>query len=217
MTDWITIIIRLVLAALFGGVIGYQRELTDRPAGFRTHVMVSVGSSLFMLVSIYPFKDGTVDPTRIAAQVVTGIGFLGAGTIIRQGNIVVGLTTAASLWSVSAVGLAAGAGFYSGALVGTVMILIALTIFKAIESRLIISREHRVIHLVVEDGLEQTRRIEEFLKSKRIEVENIEHTRMGDGKISLRLALTFPSTYSAKEVFDELTRFNGVTGIRWEL
>lgn len=211
---WLTIALRLLLATLLGGIIGYQREVTDRPAGFRTHVMVSVGSALFMLVSAYDFGQPT-DPTRIAAQVVTGIGFLGAGTIIRQGNIVIGLTTAASLWAVSAVGLAAGAGFYSGALLGTITIYLALTVFKSIESRLVGGREHRVVHLTI-DGPDKVAVVEELLKSKNIEVENIERNMIEKGKIYMRLALSLPGDYPAELLFNELTLVGGVQGVRWE-
>ena len=108
---------RLFLAAALGGVIGFEREKhSRRMAGFRTHILVSIGSCLIMLVSIYIFEiyagKAPVDPARIAAGVVTGIGFLGAGTIIRSGESVRGLTTAASLWTVSGIGLAIGCGFY---------------------------------------------------------------------------------------------------------
>jgi putative Mg2+ transporter-C (MgtC) family protein len=108
---------RLFLAAGLGGIIGFEREKHNRRmAGFRTHILVSIGSSLIMLVSIYIFEiyagKAPVDPARIAAGVVTGIGFLGAGTIIRSGESVRGLTTAASLWTVSGIGLAVGCGFY---------------------------------------------------------------------------------------------------------
>jgi putative Mg2+ transporter-C (MgtC) family protein len=111
------VVFRLFLAAALGGIIGFEREKHNRRmAGFRTHILVSIGSSLIMLVSIYIFEiyagKAPVDPSRIAAGVVTGIGFLGAGTIIRSGESVRGLTTAASLWTVSGIGLAVGCGFY---------------------------------------------------------------------------------------------------------
>jgi putative Mg2+ transporter-C (MgtC) family protein len=111
------VVLRLFLAAALGGVIGFEREKHNkRMAGFRTHILVSIGSALIMLVSIYIFEiyagKASVDPSRIAAGVVTGIGFLGAGTIIRSGESVRGLTTAASLWTVSGIGLAIGCGFY---------------------------------------------------------------------------------------------------------
>jgi len=114
------IVLRLFLAAALGGIIGFEREKHHRGmAGFRTHILVSVGSALIMLVSMYIFDiyagKVPVDPARIAAGVVTGIGFLGAGTIIRSGESVRGLTTAASLWTVSGIGLAVGCGFYIAA------------------------------------------------------------------------------------------------------
>ena len=108
------VLIRLLLAVLAGGIVGYQRERHERPAGLRTHILVALGSTVAMLVSAYGFrKVGFADPTRIASQVVVGVGFLGAGTIIRQGSLVIGLTTAASLWTVATAGLAFGLGWYS--------------------------------------------------------------------------------------------------------
>jgi putative Mg2+ transporter-C (MgtC) family protein len=128
------VVFRLVVAALLGGAVGIERELRDREAGFRTHLLVSAGSALFTLVSAYGFHDfiangGSViqaDPTRIAAQIVTGIGFLGAGAIIREGLAVRGLTTAATLWVVAAIGMASGAGYYAAAVTATVLTVVAL-------------------------------------------------------------------------------------------
>jgi putative Mg2+ transporter-C (MgtC) family protein len=129
-------VLRIVLAAVLGGAVGIERELREHEAGLRTHMLVAVGSALFTLVSAYGFseffavQEGNrfvpIDPTRIAAQIVTGIGFLGAGAIIRQGPRVRGLTTAATLWAVAAIGLACGAGYYSGAIATTVVVLVAL-------------------------------------------------------------------------------------------
>jgi putative Mg2+ transporter-C (MgtC) family protein len=125
---WPEVLLRLFVAAALGGAIGLERELRERQAGLRTHLVVSVGAALFTLVSAYGFRnfDGKVDPTRIAAQIVSGIGFLGAGAIIRQGLSVRGLTTAASLWLVAAIGMAAGAGYWEGALIATLGSLLAL-------------------------------------------------------------------------------------------
>ena len=132
--DWWEVLLRLALAAALGAAIGLERELREREAGLRTHLLVSLGSALFTIVSAYGFHaflaSGAsvvrADPTRIAAQIVTGIGFLGAGAIIRQGLSVRGLTTAATLWVVAAIGLAAGAGYYSAAVVATVLVLVSL-------------------------------------------------------------------------------------------
>jgi putative Mg2+ transporter-C (MgtC) family protein len=120
--------LRLLLAASLGAVIGYQRERADKPAGLRTHVLICVGSALFAVVSAYGFA-GVADPSRIAAGIVTGIGFLGAGAIIRrEGALVAGLTTAATIWVVAAIGLAAGAGLYIVSAVTTVIALIMLVL-----------------------------------------------------------------------------------------
>ena len=131
---WPHVLLRLSLAAALGGAIGMERELRERQAGLRTHLVVCLGSALFTLVSAYGFREFLVsggslvrtDPTRIAAQIVSGIGFLGAGAIIRQGLSVRGLTTAATLWLVAAIGMATGAGYYSAALFTTVGALLTL-------------------------------------------------------------------------------------------
>src|SRR2546423_3115914 len=132
--SWPHVLLRLVIAAGLGGAIGFERELRERQAGLRTHLVVCVGSALFTLVSAYGFREFLVhggslvrtDPTRIAAQIVSGIGFLGAGAIIRQGLSVRGLTTAASLWLVAAIGMASGAGHFTGAVITTVFVLVSL-------------------------------------------------------------------------------------------
>ena len=136
---------RLALAAVLGGAVGLEREFREREAGLRTHLLVSVGSALFTLVSAYGFHEFLVnggalvrtDPTRIAAQIVSGIGFLGAGAIIRQGLSVRGLTTAATLWLVAAIGMAAGAGYYSAALIATAGALVSLGPLRILAYRIV--------------------------------------------------------------------------------
>jgi len=123
------IALRLFLACVFGGIVGYERERNDSSAGFRTHILVCLGSALIMVLSMYGFNEfNTVskDPARLAAQVVSGIGFLGAGTILRDKTSIKGLTTAASLWVVAAIGLAAGAGFYISSFFVTLLVFITL-------------------------------------------------------------------------------------------
>lgn len=131
------IILRLVLATFLGGLVGFERQLHRRNAGWRTHILVCLGSCLIMLTSIYVFdiykKDAPIDPARIAAGVITGIGFLGAGTIIRDREGIIGLTTAASLWVVAGIGLAAGCGFYSAACTTTLLALITLIFLRRME------------------------------------------------------------------------------------
>jgi putative Mg2+ transporter-C (MgtC) family protein len=124
--SWPHVLLRLSVAAALGGAIGFERELRERGAGLRTHLVVCLGSALFTLVSAYAFVGPHVDPTRIAAQIVSGIGFLGAGAIIRQGLSVRGLTTAATLWLVAAIGMASGAGYYDAAIIATAGALLTL-------------------------------------------------------------------------------------------
>lgn len=131
------VMLRLFLALVLGGLIGLERQMHKRTAGLRTHILVTIGSCLIMLTSVYVFaiyKTITpVDPGRIAAGVITGIGFLGAGAIMREQNEIKGLTTAASLWVAAAIGLAVGCGFYSAAFFATVLTLVVLLILRYVE------------------------------------------------------------------------------------
>ncbi len=143
--DWPDVLLRLFVAAALGGAVGLERELRERQAGLRTHLVVCVGSALFTLVSAYGFRDfllhggGLVraDPTRIAAQIVSGIGFLGAGAIIRQGLSVRGLTTAATLWLVAAIGMACGAGYWDAALIATLGAILTLGPLRVVAFRVL--------------------------------------------------------------------------------
>jgi putative Mg2+ transporter-C (MgtC) family protein len=138
------VVLRLVLASLLCGAIGFEREVRDQPAGFRTHILLGQGAALFTLVSAYGFEPFTrvalgggglqFDPTRIAAQIIAGVGFLGAGAIIRQGGDVRGLTTAASLWAASAIGMAVGAGYLFGAATATVLAMATLYALRRLRS-----------------------------------------------------------------------------------
>jgi len=127
----LSIIVRIVLAILIGGVLGLERERKNRPAGFRTYILVCLGAALVMMTNQYVYYNyATGDPVRMGAQVISGIGFLGAGTIIRNGSSVKGLTTAASIWVVACIGLATGMGFYFGATIATVIIFLCLAHIK---------------------------------------------------------------------------------------
>lgn len=154
---------KLVLAAVCGGFIGYERQHSHRPAGFRTHILVAVGAALVMITSSFltdQYQEVMqIDPTRMSAQVISGIGFLGAGTILREGFSVKGLTTAASLWAVSCVGIAVGSGFYVGALIATVVIYLTLNLLKRISAR---GNAGRNLYVEVEDVGLQASRVERW-------------------------------------------------------
>jgi putative Mg2+ transporter-C (MgtC) family protein len=140
-TNDLTIALRLLLAALLGALIGLEREIHDHPAGMRTHLLVSLGSAGFTALSIYAFPAPGADPARVAAQIVTGIGFLGAGAILKEGATIKGLTTAASLWVVAAVGMAAGAGAWVTGLAITLIAIVSLWPLRAVERR--VNPRHR--------------------------------------------------------------------------
>jgi putative Mg2+ transporter-C (MgtC) family protein len=152
------IVLRLAVAALLGSLIGFERERLMWSAGIRTHMLVCVGSCLFMIVSAYGFQNATLmphvvlDPSRIAAQVVTGIGFLGAGSILLRGNSVRGMTTAASIWTVAALGLAAGGAMFFAAFVSTAIVLLILAGLKPLEEAYRARIQSCVLHMIAEPG-----------------------------------------------------------------
>ncbi len=221
--EWWDVLLRIVVAAGLTGAIGLERELRERAAGLRTHMLVGVGSALFTIVSAYGWADfrfstpqGIVfDPTRIAAQIVTGIGFLGAGAIIRQGLSVRGLTTAAGLWVVAAIGMAAGAGYYSAALFGTGVVLVGLGPFRWLEGGVLarLRRGGRVLEI----DLPRDRPISEVLavverrrtRVSRVEFEDEESRRQ------LRIEIEVPLGAAEARLVDDLAALEDVTAVRW--
>ena len=124
------LVLRLILAVVFGGIVGIERELVHKPAGLRTHMLVSLGSCLFTIVSLYDFQ---MDPARVAAGIVAGIGFIGAGTVIGERDRVVGITTAASLWATGSIGVATGVGNYTLSIATTLLVFVILFMGKILK------------------------------------------------------------------------------------
>jgi putative Mg2+ transporter-C (MgtC) family protein len=158
-------LIKLLLSLVLGGLIGWERELYDKPAGFRTNTLICVGSTLF---TIFSLKVGTIpgtDSSRIAAQIVSGIGFLGAGAIIRRGEAVLGLTTAATIWFVASIGMGVGAGYYLTSSVGTALALAILVLFRKFEN--LVDRFHttRTYHVILSAEDEAVRELNRALDS----------------------------------------------------
>ncbi len=152
--NWWVVVERLAVAFILGGLVGVEREMRNQPAGFRTHTILSIGSALIMLISIHGsllYGPATSDPMRIAAQVVSGIGFLGAGAILRIGVSIKGLTTAASLWTTAAIGLACGAGFYWAALLTTLLVLFSLFLLGKMEKLYLFTKPKRSLFIEAED------------------------------------------------------------------
>jgi len=218
--------IRLVLALVLGGLIGLERELGGHSAGFRTHILVCLGSSIIVLLSMYGFSQFAsepnvrLDPARLAAQVISGIGFLGAGTILRTGLTISGLTTAASLWVVASIGLAVGAGFYYGAAVGTLLVVISLFFLNKVEKVFSRTKKHREILFKIQRGSAGLDRIVIEMKSHGIQIdklmiENEESSdKLGIGSlllIRMRVKLKKPGRF--EEALLALSSVDGVLGL----
>ena len=219
LTAW-QVIFRLVLASVLSGIIGFEREFHGRAAGFRTHILLCIGSVLVMLTSIHMFDvyAGKVpcDPGRIAAGVVTGIGFLGAGTIMRFKASVRGLTTAASLWVVSGIGLAVGSGLYLAAIVTTALTLIALWVFSRMEHSLIRKDWYKVLAVDLTPGMESLRGIREVLANYESEVKDFEIEKSESGFV-VRLSLKLATSVHDDHIIADIGRISGVQRARWEL
>jgi putative Mg2+ transporter-C (MgtC) family protein len=220
---WAEALVRLALAAFLGGAIGFERELREREAGLRTHMLVAIGSALFTIVSAYGFHEFLTsganvvraDPTRIAAQIVTGIGFLGAGAIIRQGLSVRGLTTAATLWVVAALGLAAGAGYYSGAVITTALVLFALYPLRIAAYRLIrrLRPEDRRLLVEVPAGMSPAPVIE-GLEELGARLVSLTVTQEGDRR-RLELDLALPPATGRAALVTSVADVPGVVEVQW--
>jgi putative Mg2+ transporter-C (MgtC) family protein len=222
--EWWDILLRLVVAAALTGAIGLERELRERAAGLRTHMLVGVGSALFTIVSAYGWSDfrfstpdGVVfDPTRIAAQIVTGIGFLGAGAIIRQGLTVRGLTTAAGLWVVAAIGMAVGAGYYSAAFIATGIVLIGLGPFRWLEGGTALARIRRSgrsleVDLTPEHSIAEPLAV---VDQSRVRISQVEFEDRKDRR-RLRIQLDVPLGTAEERLVEDLSSVEGVVAVRW--
>ena len=214
---WPEVLLRLFVAAALGGAIGLERELRERQAGLRTHLVVCVGSALFTLVSAYGFvKQGfRVDPTRIAAQIVTGIGFLGAGAIIRQGLSVRGLTTAATLWLVAAIGMAAGAGYWDAALIATFGALLTLGPLRTVAYRGLVRFRPALHRLLVEiPAGGSPAPIIDAIERQSGRVVSLEVAQEGDRR-SVAVDVELTSGGSAPAVVAGVAEIDGVLEVRW--
>ena len=209
------IVIRIVLSCVLGGLIGLERESLNKSAGFRTHILVCVGSALIMLVSqeiFFQFRDKTpMDPARIAAQVVSGIGFLGAGTIMREGVSVKGLTTAASLWVVAGIGLAVGTGFYFGALVTTGVVFLTLIYLGKVEKHMAGVESYRSLMVTAANRPGQLGRVGSYLGERNVLIHHIELKQLRDNKqVLFEIEIKLPAGMTMDELMLQLSEIPGV-------
>lgn len=213
---------RLLAAAALGSVIGLERERFSWAAGLRTHMLVAVGACMFMIVSIHGFSDVegmpgvSLDPSRVAAQVVSGIGFLGAGAILMRGEVIKGLTTAASLWSVSAIGLAVGGGMMVEAMASTALILGVLAGIKPLEERYRSARQSYVVQVKAEHGTISFDRLREILGERAYWVKHfvVQHQPAADpaekGWDDVMLTFQRVSPKDVKGILETLQKIDGV-------
>lgn len=210
------IIFRLLLSILLGGLVGWEREKEEKPAGLRTHILVSLGSTLIMIVSAYGFLGKyQADPGRIAAQVITGIGFIGAGTILRTGSTIKGLTTAASIWTVSGIGLAIGIGFYLPAIFTTLLVVATLIFARKLEISVIGSHRLLSLRCVIEDKPGSIESIGNLMEKLNVEIKKIELLSYKEGRIILNIFLKLPARFSEKELITKIAELNNVKRIEW--
>lgn len=214
------VLIRLFLGALFGGLIGYERQGHGRPAGFRTHLLVCVASVLLMIVSEYYHYLGTmnpayvrVDPGRIAAGAITGVGFLGAGAILKIGVTVQGLTTAASIWMVSAIGLAVGSGLHFASTVAFGITMFALLVLRLVERR-ISSLIFRTVTIATEEDIGEDV-ISSILGKHGAKVQNIEYEKdLIKGETTYLITVALSHLVPLKGILDEFVSLKGVKKVR---
>ena len=203
--------IRLSVALLLGGLIGIEREVRSKDAGFRTHFLVSLGSALFCIVSQYGFGAEVKDASRGAAQVVSGIGFLGAGTIIFQKNVIRGLTTAAGLWVTAAIGLACGTGMYAAAAVGTVLVLVGLEVLNALLPQLGTATVQLTFQAT---SRESVKKVMEEIKHENLEIRTYElkDRRTSQGEIyEVSVELKVKRGHHNERILSYLDDFDDVT------
>ncbi|ANX01514.1 hypothetical protein CSTERLE_07980 [Thermoclostridium stercorarium subsp. leptospartum DSM 9219] len=209
------ILLRLLTAALLGGIVGLERENKKRAAGLRTHVLVCLGSSLVMVLSEYLFNKyrglTNVDPARLGAQVISGIGFLGAGTIIKQGISVRGLTTAASLWAVACIGFAAGSGFYTAAVIAAAIVFITLKLLSKFENVLMSKEDASIeICLKIENRPGKLGEVASFMGRMGANINNVDIDEDEEDFMFVRFSLKLPKGLSKSDLIVQLKTLKGV-------
>lgn len=214
--SYIGIVLKLLLAVILGGMVGFEREHKSRPAGLRTHILVCVGAALVQITSINYAKNNGIpmDPMRLGAQVISGIGFLGAGTIIKEGANIKGLTTAASLWAVGCIGLATGSGLYFEAIAATIVILISLKSFTRIEEKIARERKQIVLEVIAKNQPGTLGIIGSALGTLEIQIQNVEMNIIDEYTIHMELLLKLNKVMEEEEIIAVLMNKTGIDSIR---
>lgn len=217
----IEIFLKLFLACVLGGIIGLERESVNRPAGFRTHILVTVGATIVMITNMelvtIMASTAEVQPGRFGAAVISGIGFLGAGTIIREGSSVKGLTTAASLWATACIGLTLGTGLYIVAFGATAFVFLTLDVFPKIERKISKSKKFSSIAITVSDEIGQLSKISKVLEDLLINIKGIKTNNNKESTNHEFINITFkvkrPTNILESEIISKLLEIDGVTEV----
>ncbi len=213
-TDFLSVLFKLVLATLLSGCIGLERGARRQNAGFRTYILVCIGACIAMMTDQYivEYISGTADPARLGAQVITGVGFLGAGTIVLAGRHVVGLTTAAGLWASACLGLAVGIGYFSAAIIAAVLVLVVLALLPKFEAKVLKESKLRTMHVELQDALTFKDYIS-TIKEAKIVVKKTTVSKtppLVSGGISFRIMLERPENMTEEELMHILNDFEGL-------
>lgn len=217
--DFSTIAVRLLVALVLSGIIGFERELNNHSAGFRTHILVGVGSCLMIVLSLFGFhgfmdqyENIRFDPARLPSYVISGIGFLGAGTIIVYGGTIRGLTTAASIWTVAGIGLIVGAGMFDAAILATLIILISLVLLNNIERLFPRTRAVNTLIINTVHGVEFTEIVKK-IESFEVPIKNMEIIKTKNNKYRIRIQLIVSNKEVTRELYKEIIKIEGVEEI----
>lgn len=196
---YLTVLLRVGFAIFLGFILGYEREITGKFAGLRTHILVSVGAAVFTLLSLYGFKylvvtgtAGVNDPARIAAQVITGIGFIGAGTVMRHGTNIFGITTAATLWVAAAVGMASGCGEFFIGFIAAISTLLVLIVIRHFEKRFILNRiiNPKIFEISFVCDIEYADSINKIIEENFKFIEKFKKKIRSDGQVSIKFTIS---------------------------
>ncbi|MFD2043207.1 MgtC/SapB family protein [Ornithinibacillus salinisoli] len=217
--NFLLIIVRVLIALVLSGLIGFERELKNHSAGFRTHILVGVGSCLMMVLSLFGFEafidahdNVRFDPARIPSYVISGIGFLGAGTIMVYGGTIRGLTTAASIWTVAGIGLVVGAGMYATALFTTVVILLSLAFLNNFENLFTKGHKSQVIEIVALPGLAINNVVSVFEKYN-LSIKKVEIVKVENDLRSIFIKIERDKELNHISLFEELSTISYVKNI----
>lgn len=217
MDYYLVILFKLVLSVMLGALIGYEREFKNRPAGLRTNILVCLGAALVQILSLDVFSSysgiANPDPARLGAQVISGIGFLGAGTIMREGANVKGLTTAAGLWVVACIGLAIGNGSYVAGTLAAILTYVTLKALKGIEGHVASRSPYLNIEIQLENKPGQIGTIGQMLGSMNVNIKNIEFKDYGGEVLNVYLVLKVPASIDKQEVLDRIMELEGVYAV----